>query len=323
MKFTAQREHGEIDDFVRRAHIRIGLEDDVPGMSFVNGAGIRGGFHVDIGRALASVLFVDPDAIEFVLTTPNEAFDRLRDGSIDIGLYNLSYSFLAEMSNDVVFPIPTLIDGDAALVRRSAGIQSIKELAAPRIAMQRHRATRENIDNFLAGSSYCRLEYPTLRDAVVGYRSGEADIFVAGGLVLAALLPGFSDREAHLVLGERISRQIIGPVLLKQHFDLARVVRWTVHAMMLAEELGIGSDSFAGNNSARNSRAAEVFLDLGIALNLGDFRASERLIQLLRSVGNYGEVFERNLGRESPFHLIRGANALFAAGAVYFPPPGN
>lgn len=306
----------------RRTCLTVGVGANVPGMSTMARDGRREGFDVDFGRAFAAVLFCDADAVEFVTISPTDRFQALHDGAIDVGLFNASCTHRRELANDVVFPAISLIDGEGVLIRRAKGVNTLKALHRPVIAAQKGTTTRANLERFLRGRVYCVDEFPQLSEALDAYLDGYCDALVFDSIILAALRAGLSDSDDHVILDERLSREAMGPVVLRSRVDLANVVRWTVNALVLAEEVGLSRSALDGIVSDVNDDGpAARLLNTGLALTDDDELAIDRLRILIASVGHYGEIFDRHIGAQSALKMPRGANAPFHQGGSFLPPP--
>lgn len=304
-------------------HVTVGVGANIPCMSMVAGDGKRHGFDVDFGRALAAVLFCDTDAVEFTTIDPTDRFKALRDGRIDVGFFNASCTLQRELINDVVFPAVNLFDGEGVLIRRSLGVSSLRELDRPVIAAQRGTTTRANLECYLRGYRYQVDEFSTLNDAFAAYDDQSCDVLVFDSIILASLRLKLPTPADHIILDERLSREAMGPAVLGTRPNLIKAVRWTVNALILAEEAELTRETLSDLNPDADDSPAARLLRNGLALHPDDELAVDRLRSLISGVGNYGEIFDRHLGLHSPLKVPRGPNAPFARGGAFLPPPLN
>jgi general L-amino acid transport system substrate-binding protein len=304
-------------DAVRaRGHLNCGIAGDQPGLSLIDASGSVTGFEADICRAVAAAIFGRGDRVEFRTLASIREFLEARD--IDIVVHGLTWTFARETEFDVRFGPVTLYDGQALLVRTGSGAKGLDDLASRRVCA---RTSGEAIGNLQRAFAERHLELdvhgqPTRAAAEESFFAGDCDALSADATELAAALLTHRDRAGdYAILPERLSKEPLAPLLHRGDDAFFDVVRWTVFALIEAEELGLTAQSIearAGDPRWHDFRAAA-----SKRLGLG----SGWTTAVVRAVGNYGEMYDRNLGRDSAARMARGANAIWREGGSMYAPP--
>ncbi len=301
---------------VARGHLLAGISQGVPGLSSRAPDGKFEGFDVDLARAVAVVLLGSPDAVAFEQLSPGDRFVAVEEGRVDVGVYNASCTLQRELTG-VHFPIIALYDGEAALVPRRSGIETLNALRRPTIAVVAETTTASNLAAYFGCRPYRLVAAPNLDRAAAIYEAGEADAIVFDATALAEVRARLSNPDDHVLMVERLSKEPLGPVVADDDPAFARIVVWTVRALILAEEYGVTAETI-GN--AEPGSHAEAFLNSGLPIIPGDPLATTRLERLLATIGSYADVFERNLGSLSGLALQRGHNRLWTEGGLLYAP---
>lgn len=306
----------------RRGRLNCGVHEGLVGFAYTDNRGQWRGFDVDFCRAMAAAIFNDPDAVRFVPLTTAQRFEALRQGRVDVVWRNTSWTMDRDVTEDVSFAGTNYYDGQGFLVRRSLNLSSAAELNGARICVQAESTSQLNLADYfrLRGLDYVPVVVASEEEARRAYADERCDAFTADVSALAAARTTLASPEQHAILPEVISKEPLGPVVRRDDPHWTRVVRWTLNALILAEEYGVKRDTAADQlREARDPRVRRLLGaegEFGARLGLSDAWA----YQAISAVGNYGEIFSRNLGPDSALDLARGLNAQWnatPAGLIY------
>jgi general L-amino acid transport system substrate-binding protein len=305
-----------------RGSLICGVNQGLPGFSFVDQRGVWTGFDVDFCRAIAAAIFGDPSKVKLVPLSADDRFQALKDGKIDVLSRNSTWTMGREAEFGLTFVGVTYYDGQGFMAPRAMRINSALELDGAKVCVQSGTTTIDNLADFFTSNGMTLQEVvSTSTDQSIGdYEAGRCSVLTSDLSQLYALRLRLSNPGNHVVLPDVISKEPLGPVVRDNDLQWISVVKWTHFAMLDAEELGVGSKTI---NQALNSRKPEVMRLVGTS---GDF--GERIglnnawaANIVRYVGNYGEVFERNLGSKTQLAIPRGLNELWNAGGIQYAPP--
>lgn len=308
-----------ISRIITNGVITVGTSAGIKGMSFYEN-GICNGMDADFGRALSAVIFADQRDVSFNVVNPMERFSALTDATIDIGLYNASKTLSRELDNDVVVPVVTLIDGEGILTKRKNEGNTLASWDKPIIGIQGGTTSPANIARCRQGTPCDIRPFETLDDAIAALKVDQVDAVVFDTIGLAGVLSDMPDQEAYTILPERISRELMGPVVPLHDPLFARLVEWTFAALVHASDLNITAKKIT-HDLADLTDQQTAFLDAGLPLWSGDPQAKQRMISLLSTTGNSVEIFDRNLGQGSDLRIAAGLNASTASGGILHPAP--
>ena len=285
------------------------------------------GFDVDICRAVAAAVFGDMTMIEFMVVDGKTRFSYLIDGSIDILSAATTYTFSRNVSKKLEFLPTTFYDGQGFITKKTLGVSSAKQMEGARICMSSTGTSRKNIQDFfqLHEIKYIPVVVPVGEKSKDWYLRGDCDMYGTDRSGLASNRTTFKDAEWHIVLPEVISKEPLGPVVKYGDQKWSDIVRWTVYVLFIAEELGITSenvDDFIEHKDPNIQRfMGEIdggeAPHLGAKLGLRSTWASD----IIREVGNYAEIYERNIGPNTKLGLDRGLNKLYTDGGLLYAPP--
>lgn len=314
---------GETLDRVRAARVvRCGVSDGLPGFAVRGVDGRWSGMDVDFCRAVAAAVLGDPERTAFVPTTAAARFPLLKSRQIDILVRRTTWTLAREEAMQVHFAGTLFFDGQAFMVRRGGPVRSLEDLDGRTVCVVKETTHAEHLEDFLrARRMSCRILAGESRvGALEAYRRGECDAYSGDASALAALRALEPDGAAgDVILPERISKEFMGPVVNHGDEQWLTVVRWVLFALIEAEEQGVTQADARRlrGTGAGASRAALMDQAPGRALGLaGDWAG-----RVVESVGNYGEMFERHVGRLSPLGLERGLNRLWKEGGLMYAPP--
>jgi general L-amino acid transport system substrate-binding protein len=305
-----------------RGVLNCGVSQGLAGFSIADDKGAWSGFDVDFCRAVAAAIFADPSKVHYTPLSASERFDALRDKQIDLLSRNSSWTMGRETELGLVFAGVTYYDGEAFLVPKSRNLQSALELDGSKVCVQEGTTTEPNFIDYFETN---HMKYEVVRGATVAetladYQSGKCDVLTSDESGLFALRLQLPHPADHVILPEVISKEPLGPVVRQDDMQWFNVVKWVNFAMVDADELGVSSktiDAALKSNKPDVQRLVGLKGDFGKQLGLTNDWAAN----VIRLVGNYGEVFERNVGLHSKLGIPRGLNELWNNGGIQYAPP--
>lgn len=313
---------GTLDDVKKNGEVKIGVSGKVPGFSVPDQNGVWTGLDVDFGRAVAVAIFNDPAKAKFVPVGTKERFTALQTGEIDVLSRNTTWTFDRDVDQGIDFAGVLFYDGQGFMVPKSLGVSSAKELDGASIAIQIGTTTEQNVSDYFSthGITYKPVVFESADESTVIYDTGRADVYTTDISGLAARRTTLSDPSAHIILKEAISKEPLGPSVKQGDQQWADIVRWTLFALINAEELGITSKNVDEMLKSSNPSIKRL---LGVEGNYGEKFGLDKAwaYNIIKKVGNYGEIYERNVGVNTPLGLERGLNALWTEGGLMYAPP--
>lgn len=315
--------HAATLDTVReRGFLVCGSSNPLAGFAQQDANGRWSGFDVDLCRALAAAIFGNPDLIEFRAFRGEARFAPLQTGAVDVIMRNGAWTAGRDLRYGARYVTPSFFDGQGFLVPQSMSVVSAYELDNVRICVVDGSGAVEALDDFFFTNQtrYTDIVYEDIADLIVAYRASLCDVISASGRQLQAIRRELEDPSQHRILPERISKETLGPVVQGGDDQWFEIVRWTIFALITAEEVGVTSlniDSLSAARSADVRRLLGVEGDYGAALGL---RASF-MTDAIRAVGNYAELFDRHFGPQTGAAMLRGQNALWSNGGLLYAPP--
>jgi len=307
---------------VRRGEVLCGVNAGLPGFSIPDNKGNWTGFDVDFCRAVAAAIFNDPNKAKFVPLDANERFKELQSRKVDILSRNSTWSMSREENYDLYFPAVAYYDGQGFMVPRSRNIDSALDLNNSKVCVQASTTTELNLADYFRTNNikYEEVKFPKLDEVVKAYETGKCDTFTADVSQLYALRLNLAKPDDHVILPDVISKEPLAPVVRQRDDDWMMIVKWTLYAMINAEELGVNSQNI---DEALKSKKPDVMRLVGTEGTYGEDLGLTKdwAVRIIRRVGNYGEVYERNVGSGSNLHIPRGLNQLWSAGGIQYAPP--
>ena len=305
-----------------RGHVNCGVSDGLPGFSSPDSEGNWRGLDVDVCRAVAAALFGDASKVRYTGLSAQQRFAALQSGEIDVLSRNTTNTLSRDTSLGFNFGPTIYYDGQGFMVKKASGVTSARGLDGATVCIQQGTTTERNAADYFRtnGMSFRPVVMERNDEVFQAFFSGRCDVYTTDASGLAADRTRVEAQDTLAILPEIISKEPLGPAV--RHGDDAwyDVVKWSVHAMVAAEEMGITS---ANAEARRRDPDPDVrrFLGTvpgnGAALGLPEDWA----YNIVRLVGNYGESFERNVGRATPLGLERGLNALWTDGGLMYAPP--
>ena len=313
-----------IDDIKARGVLNCGVTTGLTGFAAPDANGVWQGFDVGVCRAVAAAVLGDPTAVEFVTPTGQTRFTALASGQIDMLARNTTWTFSRDVDLKFTFVGVNYYDGQGFMVPRDLGVTSAKDLDGATVCIQTGTTTELNLADFFSenGISYEPVPIETNAEAQQQYLAGACDVYTTDASGLAATRATFEDPTAHVLLPEIISKEPLGPLVRHGDDEWADVVRWTLNALITAEELGITSANVA-ELAAAPVENKEINRLLGTEDELGGMLGldADWGVKVIAAGGNYGELFEKNIGENTPIGLARGLNAQWTEGGLIYSPP--
>lgn len=314
---------GTLDDVKERGKLNCGVTTGLVGFAAPDANGEWKGFDVAVCRAVAAAVLGDSTAVEFVPTTGKTRFTALASGEIDMLARNTTWTFSRDVDLKFEFVGINYYDGQGFMVPKELGVSSAKELDGATVCIQTGTTTELNLADFFRANniSYEPVPIETNAEAQQQYLAGACDVYTTDASGLAATRATFDDPSAHVVLPEIVSKEPLGPLVRHGDHEWGDVVRWTLNALVAAEELGVTSANIGemagGTNNPEINRLLGTEGTLGEMLGLSaDWAKNAIMVE-----GNYGEVFEKNIGEKTAIGLARGLNAQWTDGGLLYAPP--
>jgi len=305
-----------------RGMLSCGVSQGLPGFSSPDDKGNWTGLDVDICRAVAAAIFNDPTKIKFVPLSAKDRFTALQSGEIDVLSRNTTWTLSRDTSLGANFTGVTYYDGQGFMVKKALKVNSALELNSASVCVQQGTTTEQNLADYFKGNNmkYEVIAFGTNDEAVKAYESGRCDVFTTDVSGLYADRLKLANAADHVVLPEVISKEPLGPMVRHGDDQWADVVKWTLFAMVTAEELGITQknlDEMAKSDKPELKRVFGTDGNLGEQLGL----TKDWVSRIVKAVGNYGESFDRNVGAGSKLGIARGLNNLWNKGGIQYAPP--
>jgi general L-amino acid transport system substrate-binding protein len=312
-----------LDAVKKKGFVQCGVSTGLAGFSNPDDAGNWSGIDVDVCRAVATALFGDAKAVKFTPLTSKERFTALQSGEIDVLSRNTTWTLSRDTALGLDFVGVTYYDGQGFMVPKSLGVKSALELDGASVCVQTGTTTELNLaDYFRANNmSFSPVNFERPDEARTAYEQGRCDVYTTDKSGLYAQRTGLTHPEDTIILPETISKEPLGPVVRHGDNEWGDVVRWSLYAMVEAEDLGVTSKNV--DDQKANSTNPEVRRLLGVEGESGkDLHVRDDWgYQIVKQVGNYGEVFERNLGQSTPLKIDRGLNAQWKNGGLQYAMP--
>lgn len=306
-----------------RGTLTCGVNDKLPGFGAINEQGEFEGFDVDQCRAIAAAVLGDANAVEFVPLSAQERFTAVQTREVDVLIRNTTWTSSRDTSQRLNFAPTTFYDGQGFMVRRDSGIDSLQDLEGLRIGVQTGTTTELNLADVLGalGIEFTPVTFENADQIVAAYDAGNVDAWTTDKSGLASRLVTLQDPSAHRIMDATISKEPLGPAVLHGDDEWFDVVKWVMFGLFAAEEYGVTSENV--DQLAETSQNPNIRRLLGVeAENIEGIGLEATAIRdAIRAVGNYGEIYARNLGPDTQFDIPRGLNAQYYNGGLIFAPP--
>jgi general L-amino acid transport system substrate-binding protein len=306
----------------KNGFLRCGVNEGLPGFANPDSKGNWSGFDVDFCRALAAVILNDPSKVRFTPTSAKVRFTALQSGEFDILSRNTTWSMSRDVQLGLEFIGVTYYDGQGFLVPKKLKVTSAKQLNGATVCTNTGTTTELNLADYFRSNNlkYKIIAFEKNAEVLAAYDAGRCDAYTTDASGLYAERLKLKKPEEHIILPEIISKEPLGPAINHGDQQWGDVVRWTLFALINAEELGVTSKNV---DQMLKSTNPEIRRLLGVEGAFGESLGltNDFAVRAIRRVGNYGEIFERNVGQGSPLKIKRGLNALWNKGGVLYAPP--
>ncbi|MCB0415874.1 MAG: amino acid ABC transporter substrate-binding protein [Bdellovibrionales bacterium] len=306
----------------KRKYVKCGVSQGLPGFSNPDSKNQWTGIDVDVCRAIAAATLGDAKKVKFIPLSAKERFTALQSKEIDILSRNTTWTLMRDTSLGLDFAGVTYYDGQGFMVRKKSGIKSAKQLNGATICVNQGTTTELNLADYFKANKlkYKMVVFEKSDEVVAAYDAGRCDAYTTDMSGLYAQRLKLKNQNDHIILPEVISKEPLGPVVRHGDNQWGDIVRWTIYAMVEGEELNITRDNIKTMKSSKNPNVKRLIgIDGNLGKNLG--LPQNWAFNILSQVGNYGEVFENNLGSKSPLKIKRGLNALWKDGGIMYSMP--
>jgi general L-amino acid transport system substrate-binding protein len=306
----------------KNGFLRCGVNEGLPGFANPDSKGNWSGFDVDFCRALAAVILNDPSKVRFTPTSAKVRFTTLQSGEVDLLSRNTTWSMSRDVQLGLEFIGVTYYDGQGFLVPKKLKVTSAKQLNGATVCTNTGTTTELNLADYFRSNNlkYKIIAFEKNAEVLAAYDAGRCDAFTTDASGLYAERLKLKKPDDHIILPEIISKEPLGPAINHGDQQWGDVVRWTLFALINAEELGVTSKNV---DQMLKSTNPEIRRLLGVEGAFGESLGltNDFAVRAIKKVGNYGEIFERNVGQGSPLKIKRGLNALWNKGGVLYAPP--
>ena len=312
-----------LDDVKARGSLNCGVNQNLQGFGAKDADGAYTGFDIDFCRAVASAALGDPGKVTYVPLSAQERFEALKSGKVDVLARNTTWTMDRETAMPLRFAGISYHDGQGFIVKKLLGVTSALQLSGASICFQTGTTTESNVEDFFREKemTFVPVRLDTLNDLVKAFDDGKCDTFTTDVSALYAVRLRLQNPDDAMVLQDVISKEPLGPAVRQGDEQWFNIVRWTLNALINAEELGIKAANV--DDMKAKSKNASVRRLLGVEGSTGTSMGldADWAARTIKATGNYGEIFDRNLGPNSPLAINRGINALWNAGGLLYAPP--
>jgi general L-amino acid transport system substrate-binding protein len=311
-----------LDDIKAKGHVQCGVSGVLIGFSFIDDQNKTTGLDADFCRAVAAAIFNDPEAVRFTALTAKERFTALQSGEVDLLSRNTTWTMGRDTALGLKFAGVTYYDGQGFMVKKELGVASAKELEGASVCTQTGTTTELNLADYFRANNmtYEVVAFEKSDETLKAYEAGRCDVFTTDASGLYSERLKFANPDDHIILPEIISKEPLGPVVRQGDDQWFNVVKWTYYALLVAEELGVTQanvDEMKTNPNPEIKRLVGAEGSFGEAIGL----SNDWAVNIIKAVGNYGEIFERNVGPNSPLKIERGLNNLWTKGGIQYGMP--
>lgn len=311
-----------LDDVKARGVLKCGVNPNLQGFAAKAADGTWAGFDVDFCRAVAAATLGDPVKVEYVPLTAQQRFEGISSGAVDILARNTTWTMERETKMPLRFPGISYHDGQGFIVKKLLGVTSALNLSGATMCFQTGTTSEPNVEDFFREKDmvFQPIRFEKLDELIKAFDEGKCDTMTTDVSFLYAVRLRLSNPDDALVLQDVISKEPLGPVIRQGDEQWFNIVRWTLFALINAEEMGITAVSVDAFKA--DSKRADIRRLLGVEGSFGADMGLDKdwAARAIKAVGNYGEIFERNLGEQTPLQISRGINALWNAGGLLYAP---
>jgi general L-amino acid transport system substrate-binding protein len=306
----------------QKGFVACGSNPGLAGFGVPDAQGNWTGMDVDFCRAVAAAIFDDPTKVRFIPLSAKDRFTALQSGEVDLLVRNSTWTMSRDTTLGLDFPAVNFYDGQGFMVRKKLGVASAKDLSGASVCTQQGTTTELNLADFFRANNlkYEVVAFASSDETFKAYDAGRCDAFTTDASGLYAERLKASNPDDHIVLPEIISKEPLGPVVRHGDNQWRDLVSWTHFAMINAEEQGITKENAQQQLTSANPEVKRILGSegkFGEAIGL----TNDWAFRIIKHVGNYGEVFEKNVGQASRLKIQRGQNALWTKGGLQYAPP--
>ena len=313
---------GTLDDVKARGVVNCGSNTGLAGFGQPDAQGTWNGFDVDYCRAVAAAVFGDATKVKFVPLSAKDRFTALQSKEVDVLIRNTTWTSSRDTTQGFNFTGVTYYDGQGFMVRKKLKVNSALELSGASVCTQQGTTTELNLADFFRAKNmkFEAVVFATSDETIKAYDAGRCDAFTTDASGLYAERLRLANADEHLVLPEVISKEPLGPAVRRGDDQWFALVKWVHYGLLTAEELGVTK---ANVEQMKTSANPDVKRLLGVEGEFGKSLgvANDFMVPLIKQLGNYGEIFEKNLGAGSPLKISRGVNQLWNKGGLQYAPP--
>jgi general L-amino acid transport system substrate-binding protein len=312
-----------LDAIKERGELRCGVSTGLAGFSLADGQGNWTGLDVDYCRAVAAALFGDADAVQFTPLSAQQRFTALQSGEVDILSRNTTWTLTRDASLGLVFAGVTFYDGQGFMVPAELGVQSALELDGAEVCVQTGTTTELNLADYFRANNmeFTGVVIEDLAQSLEAFFAGRCQVYTTDKSGLAAIIANDAPNpDDYVILPETISKEPLGPVVRRGDDEFLTIAKWVVYGLIEAEEAGVNSGNVEEMMNSDNPTVQRL---LGTSDAMGDLLGlpADWAVQMITQVGNYGEIFDRNVGPDTPLRLERGVNDLWTRGGLMYAMP--
>ena len=311
-----------LDTVKSRGSLTCGVNIGLAGFSQPDDKGNWTGLDVDYCKAIAAAVLGDPNKVKYVPTTAKERFTALQSGEIDVLIRNTTWTTARDSSLGLIFAGVNYYDGQGFMVKKTLGVKTAKELNGATVCVQTGTTTELNLADYFKANkmTYKPVVFEKLDETVQAYLAGRCDVYTTDQSGLYSIRVQQPKPDDHVVLPEIISKEPLGPSVRQGDDQWLTVVKWVHYALINAEEAGVTQANVGEMLNSTNPEIKRILGkdgELGKGIGLGN----DFVVNVVKAVGNYGELFERNVGTGSRLNIARGLNNLWNKGGIQYAPP--
>jgi len=328
---SSEKDISRLDIIKKRDELICGVSGKIPGFSFLGTDGKYKGLDIEICKAFAAAILGDSKKVQYRPLTAAERFTAIKTGEIDVLSRNTTYTLSRDSSggNGINFAPVIFYDGQGLMVKKNSGIKDIKDLENKSICVGSGTTTEQNINDIFESNSlsYEPIKYQDLNQVIAGYLQGRCSAMTSDRSQLAAARSSFTNPQNHIILNEVLSKEPLAPASNDSDPKLADAMKWIIYTLVKAEEEGITQSNIDAKVelAKNNPKLKPLRRFLGIDGGLGEKLelSNDFAVRVIKQIGNYGEVYDKNLGRDSSVYIPRGLNQLYKNGGIHYSPPFN
>jgi general L-amino acid transport system substrate-binding protein len=311
-----------LDQVKAKGFVQCGVSQGLPGFSSPDDKGNWTGLDVDVCRALAAAIFDDPTKVKYTPLSAKDRFTALQSGEVDVLSRNTTWTLDRDSKMGLNFTTVVYYDGQGFMVKKALKVNSALELSGATICTQTGTTTELNVADYFRSNKmkYEVVAFATADETIKAYEAGRCDVFTSDVSQLYAQRLKLAKADDHMILPQVISKEPLGPMVRHGDDQWLDIVKWTVFAMVNAEELGVSSKNLAEMQKSPNPEVKRLLGTEG-ALGAGLGLTNDWAARIVRHVGNYAESYDRNVGSSSRLNIERGLNRLWSKGGILYAPP--